>query len=94
MYLSDTIRCLDGGLLSYALGQRDEDDIEYEEQRRVDVFPYDLPSVIFRTNLVTTFAPVVESQSSLIILAFEFPSRLTQAHTLQAQLIMANESSR
>lgn len=41
------------------MGQGDEYDVEEEEERRRDIFPQDLPTVVFGADTVAAFAPVV-----------------------------------
>ncbi len=73
--------------------QGDEDDVEDEEERRVDVFSENLPSIVFRTDLVTSFAPVVEGQSCLDIFSTQASSGAREILTLQMVLMIAKELS-
>lgn len=43
--------------------QRDEDDVEDKHGNRSDVVLDNIPSVVFASHLVATFAPVVECQT-------------------------------
>ena len=48
---------------TYALDRRGEEDVQEEERRCADPTLDQIPSVVLATNLVTTTAPVVESQA-------------------------------
>lgn len=80
---------------SYALGEGDEEDIEDEKERWIDIFPQDFPAIVFRADFIAPFSPVVVGQTGLK----ESVTELLRGSwivflTLQTLLMMAKESNR
>ena len=67
----------------YALGKRNENDVEYEEERCVDMLAQELPAVVFRANAVAPLTPVVERQACLALSIKLSKSRTRDTNTPQ-----------
>ena len=73
---------LNGGKQSaYILSKRDKNDVEEDKEWRTYIFPENLPAVILRPNAVTSFTPVIESQTCLAWSAYTVTGRQHSTYT-------------